>query len=179
MENNEQISMRPTAIRYGLIGGLALVVLNLLLHVSGLVDIAKQTGTWISTLGQVSLNVAILVVAIKSYRDGELGGYITSGQCIGLGAFMGLMMGIISGIWAIIFFKFIEPTLIDTMLNTTREKMIDQGTPTDQIDQAMSMTSMVMTPPMMAFWSVVGTLFFAVILSAILSIFMKKNPPFH
>jgi Protein of unknown function (DUF4199) len=171
------VSMKPTAMRYGLIGGLALVVLSLIWNMTGMIDYTGEKSNMLPNIVNWGTIAAVLVLAFKKHRDEDLGGFIKFGRCVGLGAFLGLVMGIISAVWALLYFNIIDPDLMNNILSQLEEKFVDQGMEESQIEMAMSWTSKMMSPVGMAIMAVIGAVFTTTILSLIVGAVMKKNPP--
>ncbi len=174
----ENISMRPTALRYGAVGALLIIVFGLLLFVTGISDPAGGKNSWIQSSFQLIVCIATMVLATRYHRDEVLGGYISMGRITALGGYLGLIIGILTGIWSYVFFAFLQPNLMTQMLETTREQMIARGTPSEQIDQAMAMTSMFMQPGVIAVTGVCFTVILMVITAIGVGFFMKKTPEF-
>ena len=93
------VSPINTALKYGAINGLATFAFFILLYALG----KNPMGSW-SVLGWF-IPVVFTVIAIRNYRNKDLGGYITYGQ--GLGA--GLLVSIFSGfLVAVLVYSFIS-----------------------------------------------------------------------
>ena len=75
------------ALKDGLIGGLVSILIGLMSHVLGLVDLQNpnSVGGWVSSILNWGVIVGAIFMAIKHHRDNELGGYITMGRSIGMG----------------------------------------------------------------------------------------------
>jgi ABC-type antimicrobial peptide transport system permease subunit len=104
------------------------------------------------------------------------GGFITYGNSFLLGFFIVLIGGILASLFSFVLFKFIDPGLVDTMIETAREKMESRGDMSEeQIDMALEMSKTMMSPLWMMIWGLAGSAFIGAILSLIVSIFMKKE----
>jgi len=172
----KQVSMRPTAMRYGLIGGLILIAFGLVVNVSGL----NQPGSsmsWVTGLISVAIFAAVLVIAVKYHRDQELGGYITFGRSFGLSMLTVLIMAVLGAIFTYVYMAFIDPSMADQMLEMTREQYESMGMSEEQIEQSLSMAKTFMQPHWAALMGILGNLFFGAIVGLIISAVMKKNPP--
>lgn len=152
-----------------MLGGTA-IVYSLILYILG------ETGN--QTLGYISFAFYILFMflGIKNYRDKMNGGFITYGNSFLLGFFIVLIGGILASLFSFVLFKFIDPGLVDTMIETAREKMESRGDMSEeQIDMALEMSKTMMSPLWMMIWGLAGSAFIGAILSLIVSIFMKKE----
>lgn len=174
------VSPWPTGSRYGLIAALVLIVLGLAVHLAGMVDYSNQNsaGNWVMNLVNWGVMIGAMVMAINHHRDKELGGYIKFGRAFTIGFIVSLIIAVISAIWTVVFFTMIEPDLINTILEASRDRMIEQqGMSEEQVEQSMPMVKMFVSPGAMAAFAGLGTLFFGLVFSLIVAAVLKKNPP--
>ncbi len=61
------VSMRPTAMKFGLVTSLILILIGLLFYVAGLTDFASRDNTW-NTIQQWLGNIAAFVVPILAIK---------------------------------------------------------------------------------------------------------------
>ena len=124
------------------------------------------------------LVVALGVIgkAILEHRE-ELGGYIRGGRCVAVGLWSGLSYGVLSAIWSLIFYGLIAPDFFTEMQSSMVAIWEDQGLSDSEIDVALGYTSMFQGPTSMAVFAFAGGIFFGILLSAILALFMKKRAP--
>ncbi|TXB62825.1 DUF4199 domain-containing protein [Phaeodactylibacter luteus] len=174
----ESVSPWPTATRHGLLGGLVLVVISLVIHLTGAVDYSdpQSSSSWVSNLATWTVMIAAMVLAIRQHRDHELGGFITFGRSFYTGFIAALMIAIVSAIWSYVFFAFIEPGLMDTLLEVSRDQMIEQqGMSASDADNAMEMMSFMFSPAAFAVFGGGGALVVGVIFSLIIAPFLKRE----
>jgi len=159
-----------SAMVYGLYLALVLTLFSVILYVSGLILNTK--------VGYVSivLTIAGIVIAQINYRNRELNGVISYGQAVGFGVAIMLFAGIVTALYTIVLYTFIDPSLIDQMKAVQEEAMLGKGMSEDQIEAAMSMTSKMMTPAWMSIVGLFGSVFSGTIVSLLTSIFVKKQP---
>jgi len=159
-----------SAMVYGLYLALVLTLFSVILYVSGLILNTK--------VGYVSivLTIAGIVIAQINYRNRELNGVISYGQAVGFGVAIMLFAGIVTALYTIVLYTFIDPSLIDQMKAVQEEAMLGKGMSEDQIEAAMSMTSKMMTPAWMSIVGLFGSVFSGTIISLLTSIFVKKQP---
>ncbi len=179
--NNMQndVSPRSTGIRYGFIAALITIALAMTFHVTGMTDYSSQNSAmnWISSLLSYAVIIGALVLAMKKYRE-DLGGYLTFGQGFTTGFWAILIIAIVSAVWSFLFFSFIAPDVIDTMIETARDQMAEQqGMSEEQIEQAMQFTSWMMSPVALTFLAAIGTLIMGVIFDLIIAAIMQRKPP--
>ncbi|MEM9990325.1 MAG: DUF4199 domain-containing protein [Bacteroidota bacterium] len=175
LPNEGSIPFIQTGLRYGLIGGAALIVYNLL---SFLVFIPTG-GTLLLISGVLSLAIYIGTAAlvIKYHRDDELQGYITLGRCVGLGTITIIIATIISSIFAYVYMNYIDPSIVDEMLEVSMsmfESLLDEDEYKQAIDSAKEQQEGLLG-------GLVQPIFFSVftglVLSTIVGLIMRRNPP--
>lgn len=166
----EKSTFWKTAMIYGLYLALVLTLFSVILYVTGL--ILNPTVGYIS----VVLTIAGIVFAQITYRNKELNGTITYGQALGFGVAIMLFAGIVTALYTLVLYTFIDPGLIDQTKAIQEEAMLKKGLTEDQIEAAMSMTSKMMTPGWLSIMGLVGSVFSGTIVSLLTSIFVKKQP---
>ncbi len=166
----EKVTISQTAMKYGLITGLVMVIYNLALYVTGLFTNDKLG--W-----AIYIIIAVMVfLAHKAFKEGG-DGFMSIGQGLGIGMLLILIGGIISSVFSYAYIKFVDDTIIEQIVEATRVKMEEKGLDDDQIEQAMSVTENFLTPEMMVLFGILGLLFIGFIITLIVSLFTKKNNP--
>jgi len=61
-----------------------------------------------------------------------------------------LIIGLITALWTIVLYNFIDPGIADVVMQAQTEGMEEAGMSDDDIERAMAMTSKFMTAPAMA-----------------------------
>ncbi len=149
----------------------AIILLSVIYYIFDI----DQHGYW-GYLLYVILLAGIIWGSLKlrdRYRDGML----TYSQGLGSGVLIGLYTGIINAVYSFLFFRFFAPEQIDVILRRVEEQMLER-TPqmTDQqLELAMSWTSKFMTPVGMAIGTLMNMIIAALIISLIVSIFLKRE----
>ncbi|MCX6225844.1 MAG: DUF4199 domain-containing protein [Bacteroidia bacterium] len=168
MESNRPPILRP-AMTYGLIIALVIIIFAVLQWILGL-DRAKWM-TWISWAAYFS----VLYFCLKNWRDDHNGGYIRYGQALNAGILFMFFASIIYAFYFVVFVKWIDPTFINRFLDTIEEAYYKQGMPEEQISAVMAFLGKLSNPGMQFFWAIFGITFTGVILSLIVSIFIRKE----
>jgi hypothetical protein len=168
MENNR--SQAKVAMTYGSMYGLAAAIIGLVFYFAG-ADIQSKLPQYISYI----LLIIFIVMGVKSYRDQELGGYISYGKSLGTGVLIGLFGGIITGFFTVLLFTVIDPGLTQKILEASQQQMIDKGMSEEQLQTALKWTRKFMGPIPLFLFSILGGTFMAFIFSLIVSIFTKKE----
>ena len=166
------ISTRKVGIRYGLIMAVISIAYFLTLNISG-VDMSQGIGRW----GSLIFYLGAIFMAHKYFKD-EGDGFMSYGQGVGIGFWIGLVSSVISSIFTSLYIKFVDTGFVQQMMDKQREAFEEAGTMSeDQIDNAMKMTSKFMTPEMMLIFGVVIGTIMILLCALVLTIFtQKKNP---
>jgi hypothetical protein len=159
-----------SAMIYGLYIGVILTLFSVILYVTG--QSQNKALGWIS----FPIYAVCIVLAQIQYRDKELNGVISYGEGVAFATAAMLFSGIISALYMIILYSFIDPGLIDQMKAIQEEAMLQKGMTEDQIEAAMSMTSKMFTPAWMSIMGLLGSVLIGTIISLVSSIFVKKQP---
>ncbi len=168
------VSVWPTALRYGGIVSLVLIVIGLVAYLAGFSDPANPTtiSQVINYLNYILIIIAI-VLAIKAHRDKELGGYITMGRSIGMGVATSLIIGVINGVWVIIFMTFIFPDMAEIIKDTAMEQAQAQPGQEEMVEK---MVGIFTSPFVIALMFLGMTLFMGLITSLVTGAVLKKDP---
>lgn len=173
MENPR--TQTKVAMSYGALYGLSSIVVFLLFYFMG-TDIQSKMPQYIGYI----LLILFIIVGIKSYRDTELGGFISYGKAFGTGVLISIFGGVITAIFTIIFFTYISPDMAQKILEAAQQNMADKGMSEDQIQTSMSYAAKFMTPFWLFLFSILGSALMGIIFSLLISIFMKKEQnPFN
>lgn len=165
----EKCSLLNNSLKYGLLTGVAMVLLALLLYV---LDV-NMTG-WIQYVSLVLL-LAGIVIGTIAYRDKCSRGYLSYGRSLGSGVLISVFVGLMMAIYSYLFFNFFDPGELLKIKQIAEEKMFEQGLTDEQVDQAMSMTKMFYTPVFIAISGLFSMALWGTVFSLLASIFIKKN----
>jgi len=159
-----------SAMIYGLYIGIFFTLFSVLLYVTG------QTTN--KALGYISFPLYALAIVLAQihYRNSELNGVISYGQAVGFAVAAMLFSGIISALYTMILYSFIDPGLVQQMKTIQEEAMMQKGMTEEQVEAAMSIASKMMTPGWMSIMGLFGSVFIGTIVSLVSSIFVKKLP---
>ena len=153
MEDVKSNSLGRSAMFYGAIIGIILVFFTFIVYLAKL-----STNQFIGIVQWVIMIVAIYFSA-KKYRDESLNGYISYGKALGFSTLTIFFASLIIGFFTYLLYAFIDPSLIDNILQVSEENMIAQGMDDDQIDMALEMTKKISTPLFITFSTVLGVTF--------------------
>ena len=169
-------SVWPTALRWGAILGVVSIVFGLISYNLGMMEV-NESGSignqWVNNIANTLLTVAAIVLGLMAYRS-DNGGFLSLGGGVKWSLAMGLIAGIFTAVWSAILFGVIEPGIMDQVMEVQRQAMEDQGMPDDQIEMAMSYTSMFTSTPALAIFGLIGTVIWTLFIGFIASLVMKK-----
>lgn len=174
-QNNTQQGnvFMKSAMTYGFITGVAIVIYTLLLYMTGNY-IAKNTFLGIL---QWLILAGGLYYGIKSYRDQFAEGFISYGRSLGLGVLISVFVGVVMGLFTYLLYVVIDPELLEKSMKYAQEEMLKAGMPESQVEAATKMQRTFNSPLIMLFSSVFSFAFFGTIISLVVSIFTKKEKP--
>ncbi len=168
------VSPRPIAIKWGLISGGIAVAISLIGYLSGTLNPASGFSgiQLIWTLLGLAAGIYCIYMMQTIHRDQELGGFMSLGTCVGLGAISGAVSGAISGAFSAILFGLIEPNYMrDAMMKGYQ----DQGLSEEQMEMTMKIAGMFTSPVAMLITGPIGGVISGVILGLIVGFFTKKD----
>lgn len=167
MEN--KVNVWKANLTNGLILGMIGIVYSLVVYFLDL-SFNKAQG-WIFLL----IEGAVLFFLLKSYRDNARFGMITYGESLGAGVIICLYYSIIMAVFTYILYTVIDTELVAKQLAFAEEMMQKKGLPQESIDMAMKMQEKFMKPVIMVPFSLVMNMFFGLVLSLLVSIFIRKE----
>ena len=169
MQENTQVSMWPSASKNGFYLGVVMIVFQAVLY---LADISMKSG--LSNFSLVILGLG-LFFATRHYRDQVNGGFISYGKAVGYGVLISMFSGIITAAFVYVLFKYIDVTLLDKLLLESEEQLFEAFGDEAKAEKAIEMNKMVMSPGFLAFGTLLNNVLLGLIISLIMSIFMKKK----
>jgi len=168
----DSIGKMPYALKYGLVLGLLGVVFSIISNLSGLTESAM--GSMISVPVMVLIYCLTFHLCYKAFRADN--GGMSFGEGLGLGALVSLVAGVISGIFNYVYTTFIDPGMMDRIMEAQYEMLEGYGMSEEQIEQQMEFGQMFAGNPIIAILSaIIGSLCIGFVFSLIMSAIMKKK----
>jgi hypothetical protein len=175
--SNDSASVWPTILRYGLIGGLVFIVYSLIGNLTGMTSPGAGFGILaVNLLISLGIYVGIMVVAIRSFRNQENGGFISFGKAFGIGLGAAVIAGILSSAFTYIYVTAIDPSFFDTMIEDTALMYERLGMSEEQIEQAMAQVKKIYTPVGIVRQALIFNVIMGAIVAAIVGAIMKRSP---
>lgn len=168
MNTNRRPILKP-AMTYGVIIALVMIILAVLGWILG-----PDSSKWLQWVSWIAY-FAALYYCLKNWRDQHNGGYLLYKQAFGAGILFMFFASIIYAFYNVIYLTWIDPESVDRMIDMAEEAYYQQGLSDDQVDLAMGWFSKMKSPGMQFFSVIFGTTLIGVILSLIVSFFIKKE----
>ncbi len=173
---NQQATAKKFVLNYGLLLGIVSVIFGVIMYVT---NVYLDPGFIYSAIGFLVL-VVIITLGIKAFKT-ENGGYLSLGEALKVGIGVAVIGGIITAVWSFVLMNYIEPEYINQIMDVQREKMVEMNpNMTDaQMESAMEISSKMGSPLMIMAFSLIGNLFFGLVISLIAGLIMKNKNPYQ
>jgi hypothetical protein len=121
--------------------------------------------------------IAFLLLAQKEYKE-QLGGYLTFGEGFSIGFRFAIFTGLMVGVFTLLYLLVLSPDAMEKIIQQTKDQLEAKGTPSDQVDKAVSITR-----SLGPYLGAAGALIFDIIIGAIVAligaaIFKKERSAF-
>ena len=168
METNAtSVSTTSVGFRYGLLTALVSILCSFALNIMHQESSPARYLTFAILIGG-------LVLAMNYFKQ-QNRGFMGFGEGVGIGAALSAVVGLLSGIFAYVYMTFIDTEMMTRMTDKLRADMEARGGLSDeQIDQAVAMSSKFANGPFMIFAALLGTILIGVLLSLVISAFIKN-----
>jgi len=175
-EPQKPVSKWPVALRWGLIGGLAGIALQMVWHLAGWSDYSSSFSAGNLALMPLSwaISLGAIAMGIKQYRDEHQGGYATFGSAFGTGILVAVVMAAISAVFVAVYLGGIMTEIITENMYQQFES---QGMDDEQLEQAVKIAGFFTSTPFLAIIGFFSAMIGGVIFSLIGAAIMKKDPP--
>jgi hypothetical protein len=174
LPTESEVSPWNDIVRYGLIGGLLLIILSLSTIIFDLQFSSLMTSALIG-LAVYAIVIIFIVVGVKHHRDNSLGGYISFGRAFVTGTLIGILAALVNQVFNIIY-NFIDPGYMERVTETMLEMYEEQGLSEAQLQEIADR----MSDPNSLSNIAIGLgmfLIFAAIISLIVAAVLKRERP--
>jgi hypothetical protein len=169
-----------TCALYGFISALGGAFLTLILFFAGFhSDPAKlAAATWVGGLGGLGIAITCIVLGVKARREqvpaDEEFGY---GAALGAGFLISVFASVLSAVFTFIYFSFINPALIDILLQDKMAKLEASGVSGDRLEKTEAGMKMFMGPVPQAISVIIGGIVIGILISLIVAAVLKRPTP--
>lgn len=173
--DNQRTDRNQFTLKYGALLGVIQVVWLLILYATG-----NLVGSTLLSMKWVIFGVFLYLV-LKFYRDHFLNGYISYGRCLMEGIRMSVLAGIFMGAFYFLMLKVFDPNLAQLMIADMEEAYLSLGIPESTVEELSEALRVGMSPWTMFFSNILDGLFSGLLVSLVVSIFVKRksDDPFH
>ena len=153
---------------WGGVLGLALIGISLVLY---LLD--QTEASWVQWVSYAVI-AALIYMGTQAKRTAQ-GGILSYGQGLATGVGIAFFGSVLVAFYTFVFFRFIDPDMLQELIIRTEDGMYAQGMPDDQVEMAMSMTRKFMQPGPMAVLVVLTYTFVGFLISLITAAILKRD----
>jgi Protein of unknown function (DUF4199) len=173
--NEVSITTRSVGMKYGMFMAAFSIVSFLAFTLSG-TNVTEGVGAWVSRSASTLATIVILVLAHGNFKQNG-NGFMSYGQGFGI-SFWAVLIGIvITNAFTYVYIKFIDGTFIEMIKDQQIKAMQEKGMSDDQIENAMRIASMFMSPEAIVIIGIIFGLIFGLIIGLLVTIFTQKNNP--
>lgn len=170
MEQQRVPSIGAIATKYGLIQGVLSFVLFLVQELAGI----KQT--WVATVVSTAILIALMVLAHREFKRAH-NRMMTYPQGLGSGTLLSIVGTVLASVLVYVYVKYINTGYIAAALQAQRVALQQRGITGPQAQQAMAVTSAIMSPVGLVVTSLIVGVIVGFIVALIVSIFTQKGDP--
>ena len=167
----KQKSVAANALQYGLFAGGAMIVYFLVLYIFN-----QHLNQALSSLGFIFL-IAAMAYGTFQYRQQYMNNFMNYGKAFTSCFLTGLFAIILTSIFNFIFYSFIDPGVVQQMLDIAREKMLEKAPnmSDQQIETALAMQAKFMTPVALSIFGIIFGAIISTVVSLLVAIFLKRE----
>jgi hypothetical protein len=169
----EEKSTFSLALKPGLIVSGALVAFSLVLWAT-VSDINTQK--YLGWINYLILAAGYYFYTVQ-YRNEHKNGALTFGEAFVFMLFMTIVISLVQAVYTYVLMVWLDPAMIQKMLDIATEEMYKKDIPEEQIEQSMKMMSFMFQPWLLAIMSIFSNMFGGIIMSLIIGLFTKKEAP--
>ena len=167
-----------TYLTYGFAMALGGALVSLAMFLLGLHDSPSKldTAQWIEGGCGLAVGIACIVLGTKARRaevpPRENFGY---GSALACGVMITLFAALIGLVTNYLYTAFINPNLVEVLLQSQVEKLEADGIPADRIEQIQKMSATMMKPAVLAVFGFISGMFFGTVISLITAVCLKRS----
>lgn len=165
-------SSKKFIINYGVLLGILSVLLGVIIYITG--NVGEQN--WTATAVGFLIIVASIVLGLKAFKAAN-NGFLNLSDALKIGIGIALIGGVLSVIWTLILMNFIEPDMIEQIMEVQREQLTERmpDMSEEQLEQSLAMVKKFSSPLIISAFALIGNLFFGFIISLIAGLIMQKK----
>jgi len=171
MKNNKK-SLMKNSLDFGVLAGVLICIISLLTYLFSLSNYKWAINTIIAIV-----MIILIYLGSKNHAKNSHNGFINYTDALASGILIGFFSSIIFGIYVYCLYKFIDSTLIEKMLNTSRDALMknNPNMTEEQVENALEISKKFMAPIIISLSNIFSLTILAFILSLIISVFVRKK----
>lgn len=162
-------SAGQSALYYGLIVGVAMIVVHLILF---LASMQKETAGIIISLAVITAGIVFVSL---DYRNKKLNGFISYGKAVKIGFLTMLFAAFIVAAYTFVYHSYINPNDIQEAKIEAAQQIYNYGLDPEAEAQQLKIQEYVHTPIVYAVGAIFSYAILGIIIALITSIFVKKE----
>ncbi len=172
MENTTTALSKKHILNYGLLLGLVSVLFGVIIYITN----SYTQQSWVISIAGFAILIASIVLGINGFKK-ENNNLLSLSQALKVGIGIAMIGGLIGAAWMYILMNYIEPDMVNQIVNAAEEQMIEQNPNMTeaQIETAIEITRKFTSPGINTAISLIGNLFFGFIISIFAGLIMKKE----
>jgi uncharacterized membrane protein YdjX (TVP38/TMEM64 family) len=170
MEEQRAPGIVGIATKYGLIQG----VLSFVVFLAGTLAGIKQT--WVASVVNTALLIVLMVLAHRQFKKTHEG-MMTYPQGLGSGTLLASAAAVVACVLTYVYVKYINTGYLAAAIQAQRAALEQRGITGAQAEQAIAITSAIMTPAGIVVTSLISGVIVGLVVALIVSIFTQKGDP--
>ena len=169
IEKSKSVTMN--ALNYGIIVGFIMIVYSVILY-----SFNMSENKILSFSSYIFLIIGMYYGSNK-FRTLYSDGFLSFSKSFKSNFLIGLFASLLMVFWTFIFFQFIDTEMVTKIIEKAQEGMLERNPnmSEDEMNMGLKYVKMFTSPLMMSIMGLIYNLFFSVILSLIIAIFVKKE----
>ena len=166
-----------TIVKWGLITGMVYVIFSLAANLLGLQQGGKFALQLVSNTLLLVATFYTIYLGVKETRDESAKEYFTMGEGFLAGFKIALIAAVIAVVFSFIYIQFIDPDMMDRMMEQAEDQWDEMGVPEDQREMGRKFQGYFTNPLVLSAFVLAQVLFWGAIKSLVAGAMLKKNPP--
>lgn len=161
---------------YGLATAVVSFVFTLVMYFLGFHGENFEQGQTFGYFGLVIMIVGLVLSMLATRTDVlEIPKDYSYVRAVGAGLMTSIFIGIFSGILGFIYISYINPDMVEYVVAFQQEMAMEKGAPEEALNQIEQGTRMFMNPLFYSLFTLVSSVFFGILFSVIIAIFVKRK----